>query len=47
MTFYTTNFDRLIRCGVLVKGQQSLYTLLILTKLDDILGQWWYIRGIW
>lgn len=46
MTFDATHFDGLIRRGTLVKGQQTVYTLLTLTKLDDILGQRWYIRGI-
>ena len=46
MTFDSTHFDSLIRCGTLVKGQQTVYTLSALTTLDDILGQRWYIRGI-
>lgn len=46
MTFDTTHFDGLIRHGTLMKGQQSVYTLSALTKLDDILGKRWYIRGI-
>ena len=46
MTFDTIHFDGLIRRGTLVKGQHSQYTLSTLTKLDDILGQRWYIRGI-
>ena len=46
MTFDTIHFDDLIRRGTLVKGQQTVYTLSPLTKLDDILGERWYIRGI-
>ena len=39
-------FDGLIRRGILVKGQHAVYTVTNLTKLDDILGHRWYIRGI-
>ena len=46
MSFDTIRFDGLIRRGTLVKGQSSEYTVTTLTKLDDILGQRWYIRGI-
>lgn len=46
MSFDAIHFDGLIRRGTLVKGQQTVYTLSTLTKLDDILGQRWYIRGI-
>ena len=46
MTCDTIHFDGLIRRETLVKGQHSEYTLSTLTKLDDILGQRWYIREI-
>ena len=46
MTFDAIHFNGLIRRGTLVKGQQTVYTLSILTKLDDTLGQRWYIRDI-
>jgi len=46
MTFDSTHFDGLIRRGTLVKGWQTVYSVSLLTTLDDILGQRWYIRGI-
>lgn len=50
MPFDTVHFDGLIRRGVLDKQQcskkQGIYTLSTLTKLDDILGEWWYVKGL-
>lgn len=48
MPFDTVHFDGLIRRGVLDKSsrKQSVYLLTALTKLDDILGERWYIRGL-
>ena len=43
MGFDTIHFDGLVRRGVLNKKlKQNVYTL---TRLDDILGSQWYIRG--
>ena len=46
--FDTVHFDGLIRRGVLDESsrKQSVYLLTVLTKLDDILGEHWYIRGL-
>ena len=48
MSFDTVYFDGLIRRGVLDKHskKQGMYLLTALTKLDDILGERWYIRGL-
>lgn len=49
MTFDTIFFDGLIRRGTAVsapKKQLRKYTLSSLTKLEDILGHRWYIRGL-
>ena len=51
MGFDTIHFDGLVMRSVLAdrKSQNSkrhIYTLSTLTKLDDILGSRWYIRGI-
>ena len=48
MPFDTVHFDGLIRWGVLDKQskKQGMYLLTALTKLDDILGERWYIRGL-
>ena len=48
MPFDTVHFDGLIRRGVLDKQskKQGMYLLTALTKLDDILGERWYIRGL-
>ena len=43
MPFDTIHFDGLMRRGVLKHGN---YTLSTLTKLDDILGERWYIKGL-
>ena len=48
MSFDTIFFDGLIRRGMVVTStsRQTKYTLSSLTKLDDILGRRWYIRGL-
>ena len=49
MPFDEVNFDGLIRRGVLDTSKQrskNLYSLSVLTKFDDILGERWYIKGI-
>ena len=47
MGFDTIHFEGLARRGVVDKKlKQNVYTLTALTKLDDILGSRWYIRGI-
>jgi len=45
MGFDTIHFNGLAMCGV-KNLKQNVYTLVALTKLDDILGSRWYIRGI-
>ena len=50
MTFDTIFFDGLIRRGTAVGASRKVkiekYTLSSLTKLEDILGHRWYIRGL-
>ena len=47
MGFDTIHFEGLARRGVLCKTNRGqVYTLPTLTKLDDILGAQWYVRGI-
>ena len=48
MTFDKVCYDGLLYRGVLVKknGCKEIYTVISLSKLDDILGERWYIRGI-
>ena len=46
MGFDTIHFDGLARRAMLdKKPQQNVYTLTMLTKLDDVLGSRWYIRN--
>ena len=45
--FDTIHFEGLARRGVLCKTNRGqVYALPTLTKLDDILGAQWYVRGI-
>ena len=48
MTFDKLCYDGLLYRGVPVKkhGCKEIYTVISLSKLDDILGERWYIRGI-
>ena len=48
MTFDKLCYDGLLYRGVPVKkhGYKEIYTVISLSKLDDILGERWYIRGI-
>ena len=50
MSFDTIYFDGLIRKSKILptpqRSKKLVYTLLTLSKLDDILGFRWYVRGI-
>ena len=50
MSFDSVHFEGLIRRGirrnVVGKGKREVYCLASLTKLDDLLGERWYIRGL-
>lgn len=48
MSFYTIYFEGLIRRGTKCSTgkRREVYHLPILTKLDDLLGERWYVRGI-
>jgi len=48
VTFDSVHFDSLAVRGTKreVKGNREVYSLPSLTKLDDLLGDRWYIRGI-
>ena len=49
MSFDTVHFEGLIRRGIRrneVGGKKEMYGLASLTKLDDLLGEMWYIRGL-
>ena len=49
MSFDTVHFEGLIRRGIRrneVGGKKEMYGLALLTKLDDLLGEMWYIRGL-
>lgn len=49
MSFDSVHFEGLMRRGVKRnegKGKREVYGLASLTKLDDLLGERWYIRGL-
>lgn len=48
MSFDRVHFDSLVMRGVRkeTKGKKEIYSLGSLSKLDDLLGERWYIRGI-
>ena len=51
MSFNRVHFDSLVMSGIRkeIKGKREVYSLCSLSKLDDLLGERWYIiRGkIW
>ena len=49
MSFDTVHFEGLIRRSIRrneVGGEKEMYGLASLTKLDNLLGEMWYIRGL-
>ena len=48
MSFDRVHFDSLVMRGIRKesKGRKEVYSLVSLSKLDDLLGERWYIRGI-
>ena len=48
MSFDRVHFDSLVMRGIRkeTKGKKEVYSLGSLSKLDDLLGKRWYIRGI-
>ena len=46
MSFDTLHFEALIRRGASNGGKREVYGLSSLSKLDDLLGERWYVRGI-
>ena len=48
MSFDRVHFDSLVMRGIRkeTKGKKDVYSLDSLSKLDDLLGERWYIRGI-
>ena len=48
MSFDRVHFDSLVMRGIRKesKGRKEFYSLVSLSKLDDLLGERWYIRGI-
>ena len=46
VSFDTLRFEALIRRGASNGGKWEVYGLSSLSKLDDLLGERWYVRGI-